>query len=201
MKETGDGKDVQKMKLFVVGDNGVGKTSQLMTYTMNSFPHCYMPSVFDNIEVDVTVDEKPAKVSLWDCAGGEEYARLRPLAYPETDLFLIEFSIAEPSSLLSAKSWLSEIHHHCPDVPVFLIGNKSDLREDSKTLEKLESKGECPVSPEQALAVCEEIGAIKYLENSALKKQDFQPILEEAVRAVRVVRANTPVKTSTCSIF
>eukprot|EP01090_Pellita_catalonica_P005661 TRINITY_DN1588_c0_g1_i2.p1 TRINITY_DN1588_c0_g1~~TRINITY_DN1588_c0_g1_i2.p1 ORF type:complete len:201 (+),score=43.53 TRINITY_DN1588_c0_g1_i2:111-713(+) len=200
MKETGD-EDVQKLKLVVVGDNDVGKTSQLITYRKNAFPHCYLSSTCENFDMDVTVDEKPVTVSLWDCAGGEEYARLRPLAYPETDLFLIEFSIAEPSSLLSAKSWLSEIHHHCPDVPVFLIGNKSDLRQDPEILEKMRSKSDCVVSNEQALAVCEEIGAIKYLENSALKKQDFQPILEEAVRAVRVVRANTPVKTSTCSIF
>jgi len=42
-------------------------------------------------------------LGLWDTAGQEEYNRLRPLAYPNCDVFLIVFSVIEPSSFVNAR--------------------------------------------------------------------------------------------------
>lgn len=52
-----------------------------------------MPTVFDNYAVTVKVDGKMVNLGLWDTAGQEEYNRLRPLAYPHCDVFLITFSV------------------------------------------------------------------------------------------------------------
>lgn len=69
------------------------------------------------------VDTIQVSLGLWDTAGQEDYDRLRPLSYPQTDVFLICYSVASPSSFENVTSkWYPEIKHHCPDAPIILVG-------------------------------------------------------------------------------
>ena len=149
------------------------------------------------------VDGKPISLGLWDTAGQEDYDRLRPLSYPQTDVFLICFSIVSPPSFDNVKAkvslvdnthckhlanqlfqWHPEIDHHAPNVPIILVGTKLDLREDRATADNLRSKKMEPVSYEQALAVAKEIKAVKYLECSALTQRNLKSVFDEAIRLV-----------------
>jgi len=173
------------IKCVVVGDGTVGKTCMLISYTTDSFPGEYVPTVFDNYSAPMVCDSIPVSLGLWDTAGQEDYDRLRPLSYPQTDVFLICFSVVSPSSFENVTSkWYPEIKHHCPDAPVLLIGTKMDLREDRETLAALSEQGLAPMKREQGLKLASEIRAVKYLECSALTQRGLKQVFDEAVRSV-----------------
>ncbi|KYK59843.1 RacA [Drechmeria coniospora] len=149
------------------------------------------------------VDGKPISLGLWDTAGQEDYDRLRPLSYPQTDVFLICFSIVSPPSFDNVKAkWYPEIDHHAPNIPIILVGTKLDLREDVATLDSLRQKRMEPVSYEQALVCARDIKAYKYLECSALTQRNLKSVFDEAIRAVLNPRPQySKSKKSKCSIL
>ena len=97
-----------------------------------------MLQVFDNYAVTVMIGGEPYTLGLFDTAGQEDYDRLRPLSYPQTDVFLVCFSVVSPSSFENVKEkWVPEITHHCQKTPFLLVGTQIDLRDDAATVEKL----------------------------------------------------------------
>ncbi|KAJ8275536.1 hypothetical protein COCON_G00072880 [Conger conger] len=190
---------MQSIKCVVVGDGAVGKTCLLISYTTNAFPKEYIPTVFDNYSAQVSVDSqcvaygsggctqvdsRVVSLNLWDTAGQEEYDRLRTLSYPQTNVFLICFSIASPPSYENVKhKWHPEVTHHCPNVPILLVGTKSDLRDDPELLSKLKEQNQTTVTQQQGAALARHIHAIKYLECSALRQDGVKEVFAEAMRA------------------
>uniref|UniRef100_W8AQG8 Ras-related protein Rac1 n=1 Tax=Ceratitis capitata TaxID=7213 RepID=W8AQG8_CERCA len=178
-------RSLRPLKITIVGDGMVGKTCLLITYTQNEFPEEYIPTVFDNHACNITVDGNEYNLTLWDTAGQEDYDRLRPLSYPQTDVFLICFSLVNPASFENVRAkWYPEVRHHCPNVPIILVGTKLDLRDDKATIEKLKEKKLTPITYPQGLAMAKEIGAVKYLECSALTQKGLKTVFDEAIRSV-----------------
>ena len=76
-----------------------GKTCLLIVFSKDQFPEVYVPTVFENYVSDIEIDGKQIELALWDTAGQEDYDRLRPLSYPDTDVILMCFAIDSPDSL------------------------------------------------------------------------------------------------------
>uniref|UniRef100_A0A4W5MD63 Rho-related GTP-binding protein RhoG n=1 Tax=Hucho hucho TaxID=62062 RepID=A0A4W5MD63_9TELE len=175
---------MQSIKCVVVGDGAVGKTCLLISYTTNAFPKEYIPTVFDNYSAQVTVDSRTISLNLWDTAGQEEYDRLRTLSYPQTNVFVICFSVASPASFENVKhKWHPEVTHHCPNTPILLVGTKKDLRNDPEVLKKLKDQNQTTITQQQGTALARQIQAIKYLECSALNQDGIKEVFAEGVRA------------------
>jgi Ras-related C3 botulinum toxin substrate 1 len=193
---------MQNIKCVVVGDGAVGKTCLLISYTTNAFPGEYIPTVFDNYSANVMVNGVPINLGLWDTAGQEDYDRLRPLSYPQTDVFLICFAITSVSSFDNVKSkWFPEIQHHAPGVPFILVGTKLDLRSDPTTITKLAEKRQQPITAQQGQALADEIGAYKYVECSALTQGGLKQVFDEAIRCVLAHKNQPRKKKSGCVIL
>lgn len=122
---------VTEKNVVIVGDGASGKTCLLHVFFEDIFPRSYVPTVFDSYQTQIEVEGKLVKLVLWDTAGQDDYDRLRPLSYPNSDVVIICYSIDMPSSLTNVvDKWLPEVRYFCkPNVPVILVGNKKDLRD------------------------------------------------------------------------
>ncbi|CAD0097011.1 unnamed protein product [Aureobasidium vineae] len=153
-------------KFVVVGDGGCGKTCLLISYSQGVFPEKYVPTVFENYITHC--EHKPSgkivELALWDTAGQEEYDRLRPLSYPETDLLFVCFAIDCPNSLEN-------------------VMDKSDLRNKRTCIDLLKTQGLTPVTTHQGQAVAKKMGAL-YMECSSKEMTGVHEIFEAAINTV-----------------
>ncbi|CAN1342013.1 Rac-like GTP-binding protein ARAC6 [Linum perenne] len=182
------------IKCVTVGDGAVGKTCLLISYTSNTFPTDYVPTVFDNFSANVVVNGATVNLGLWDTAGQEDYNRLRPLSYRGADVFILAFSLISKASYENvSKKWIPELKHYAPGVPIILVGTKLDLRDDKQFF--IDHPGAVPISTTQVsdTIVCvlkqgEElrklIGAPAYIECSAKTQENVKAVFDAAIRVV-----------------
>lgn len=172
----------QMIKLVCVGDGAVGKTSVLIKFVDNEFSEEHIPTVFDNHAKFVNHNDKLINLSLWDTAGQEDYARLRPLSYPHTDVFLVCFSLTSDVSLKNvSQKWVPELQRYIKKYneehgtskipPIVLVGNKLDIWDKEKV-------------PESAIkSVVDGCDMIKsYKLCSALNGEGLEETFQEACR-------------------
>ena len=177
-------------KLVVVGNGAVGKSSLLITYNTGSFPGEYIPSVGDDYWTErKMVEGTEVNIGMWDTRGQEEYDRLRLLSYLNTNVFLLCFSVDEPTSLKSIKErWYPELNQHCPGTPILLVGTKEDLRDDPEVVSQLTTRDLSPITYRQGLECARDIGAVKYMECSSLTDKGVKEVFMEGARAALRVR-------------
>jgi len=180
----------------------------LMAYSQDIFPNEYVPTVFDNFVTNIVVNGKTIRLGLWDTAGQEEYARLRMVSYPMTDVFIACFSVNDRKSFDNIKiCWIPEVQHHCPRTPIILVGTKKDLRDEfekhprnfpDKTSRDFITTYE-GVNLAKSLKNCSE-----YTECSALNKDGLNQLFDTAVSAVISPKVAKPpgwINWNKCRLF
>jgi small GTP-binding protein len=200
---------MKHIKCVVVGDGSVGKTCLLLSYTTNAFPREYIPTVFDNYSANLMVEDQQINLQLWDTAGQEDYRKLRPLSYPQTDIFLVCFNLVSPASLANVESaWIHELKEHCPNTPYILVGMKSDLRDEllanTNTVQDREIE---PIVPSRGEDMKKKINALAYIECSAMKQTNMKEVFEQAIKFVlhpvvpETSSVSTPSEVNCCLIL
>lgn len=126
------------------------------------------------------IGDEPYTLGLFDTAGQEDYDRLRPLSYPQTDVFLVCFSVTSPASFENVREkWFPEVRHHCPGVPCLIVGTQVDLRDDPAVRDKLAKQRMSPVKREDGERMAKDLGAVKYVECSALTQFKLKDVFDE----------------------
>jgi small GTP-binding protein len=168
---------MKHLKIVVVGDGAIGKTCLLISYTSNSFPGEYIPTVFDNYSVNVMYNDQAINLQLWDTAGQEDYKKMRPLSYPQTDAFIVAFSLVDANTYENVEtSWIPEVKEHCPNTPFILVRTKSDLRDNPPP-------GVTSIPTSKGEELKKKVGAAEYIECSAMKSTNLKEVFESAMRA------------------
>ena len=134
----------------------------------------------DTYHAVVHVDGQPLTLELCDTPGQDDFDTLRPLVYPNTDVFLLCFSVVMPSTFQnvrwkntlrnripylfihysSREKWIPEIRSQSKKVPIVLVGTQSDLRADAKTLVGLRHSKEHPIQESEARKLAHSLGRL-----------------------------------------
>uniref|UniRef100_A0A452ZHG5 Uncharacterized protein n=1 Tax=Aegilops tauschii subsp. strangulata TaxID=200361 RepID=A0A452ZHG5_AEGTS len=140
------------IKCVTVGDGAVGKTCLLISYTSNTFPTDYVPTVFDNFSANVVVDGSTVNLGLWDTL------------------------ISKASYENVTKKWIPELRHYAPGVPIILVGTKLDLRDDQQFF--VDHPGAVPISTAQGEELKKVIGATAYINIKAVFDAAIKVVLQ-----------------------
>lgn len=176
---------MEHIKMVTVGDGMVGKTCMLMSYTTDTFPKGYIPTIFDNYQAMIMYEQIPTSVSFWDTAGQEDYDRLRPLSYPNTDVFMVCYSVKSKVSLNNAiQKWIPEVKKYCPTASIVVVGTKSDCRKDEKEIQKLTARGLEFVDQNTARKLALEAGATDLVECSAKTQENLSSMISKCIKVV-----------------
>ncbi|KAH0790220.1 small GTP-binding protein [Histomonas meleagridis] len=118
-------------KVVLLGDTSVGKTALLTRIVTDTFDESITPTVGASYSYKtIEVDDKEVKFQIWDTAGQERYRCLSPIYCRDAQIGLILYSIDDKKTFEIIDFWVSSlIENSGSNVLLFLIGNKSDLRE------------------------------------------------------------------------
>jgi small GTP-binding protein len=121
---------MRHLKFVTAGDSGVGKTCLHAAFNGEAFPQNYIPTCYGSYTARAEISGVSRILMPWDPPGKDEYARVRPLSYHDTDAVLLCFALDCKQSFRNAsEKWLFEVRHYCETASIILIGTKSDLRQ------------------------------------------------------------------------
>ena len=123
----------QMLKLLLLGDAGVGKTSLLNQFVNREFTAQYKATIgsdFSSKQLDV--DGHYVTLQIWDTAGQERFQSLGPTFYRGTDCCILVYDVTKPQTFENIKKWRNEFAlqlglSNTAEFPFLLLGNKSDL--------------------------------------------------------------------------
>ncbi|KAM3186074.1 hypothetical protein ACTXT7_005080 [Hymenolepis weldensis] len=178
-------------KCVVVGDERVGKSCFISRLCGQLFRSEYFATLIDMAPAKTMKDGTLMLVDFWDTPGAHHLEKIRVLAYQNTHIFAICFSVADSESFKHVHSkWLKEVRENGPEnAVIFLIGLQSDLRADESINKELISTGREMPTIDQCSTLAESIGAVSYFECSSKTNVGFNAILD----AMKVTVQN-PIK-------
>ena len=170
------------LKAVIVGYDGVGKTSLVLTHLKGQFPsgEVYIPLVTDAATV-LHCDHKGRQISLtiWDTGSGIDYTEHRHHSYRDAHVCLFLFDVLCDSDIrfeLAVSQWLKDIRLFSKDIPIICVATRADLRES------LQQAGIGVVTSGQCSGMALKHGAVKYMEVSALRNEGVAELFSEVIR-------------------
>ncbi|XP_058713650.1 ras-related protein Rab-9A isoform X2 [Poecile atricapillus] len=165
------------LKVILLGDGGVGKSSLMNRYVTNKFDAQLFHTIgVEFLNKELEVDGHFVTMQIWDTAGQERFRSLRTPFYRGSDCCLLTFSVDDSQSFQNLSNWKKEFIYYADvkepeSFPFVILGNKVDIDERQ-------------VSTEEAQDWCRNNGNHPYFETSAKDATNVAAAFEEAVRRV-----------------
>ncbi len=120
----------RRVKILMLGDSGVGKSSLILRWTLDTFSPSLTSTVGVNFKSKkVTVRGEAVQVQVWDTAGQEQFHKITTSYYKGAQGIMLVYDVTDQKSLDNVAYWIKNIKSHASDsVQVALVGNKCDLR-------------------------------------------------------------------------
>jgi Ras-related protein Rab-7A len=170
------------LKVIILGDSGVGKTSLMNQYVHRRFSNQYKATIgADFLTKEVMIEDKLVTLQIWDTAGQERFQSLGVAFYRGADSCVLVYDITDSKSFDNLESWMDEfIVHAAPrnadSFPFVVLGNKADLASSRRQVSKSKAKQWCQ---------SKQSGDIPYYETSAKESLNvetaFQTIAKNAL--------------------
>ncbi|EGE85088.1 rab family, other [Blastomyces dermatitidis ATCC 18188] len=143
-------KPSSSVKLVLLGEAAVGKSSLVLRFVNNDFQENKEPTIGAAfLTQKCSLPTRTIKFEIWDTAGQERFASLAPMYYRNAQAALVVYDLTKPSSLIKAKHWVAELQRQAsPGIVIALVGNKLDLtNEDSSAAAAASTTGIQASSP------------------------------------------------------
>ncbi|KAH3714397.1 Ras family [Pelomyxa schiedti] len=173
------------LKVVLLGDSGVGKTSLMDQYVNQKFSQNYRATVgADFLTKEVMVDGRLVTMQIWDTAGQERFRSLGVAFYRGADCCVLVFDVTTPKTFESLENWVGEfLIQAAPfepqSFPFVVIGNKIDLPSRA-------------ITASEAMAWCKSKGNITYFETSAKESINVEQAFQMIARNAMTERDNEP---------
>ena len=170
-KENNEEEEEIKIKIMLLGESQIGKTSFIQRYVKNNFNLSYITTVGIDFQIkQIKMNNKSIKLQIWDTAGQERFKNITKSYFHSSDGFIVGYDITSRLSFTNVSTWLKEINDNAPEeIQKILIGNKCDLNERE-------------VTKEEGQKLAEENG-MKFFETSAKNdinvKETFETITKD----------------------
>ena len=130
------------LKVVVIGESDVGKTSLMMRYTANRFTENTSNTIgVDHFTMIKYIDTSKVKISFWDTAGQERFRTMANAYYRNAHGIIVVYDIGDRESFTNLSYWLREAKKNSDsDVIIAILGNKCDLEEDEWQVSTKEAK-------------------------------------------------------------
>jgi len=168
------------LKVIILGDSGVGKTSLMNQYVHKRFSNQYKATIgADFLTKEVMIDDKLVTLQIWDTAGQERFQSLGVAFYRGADSCVLVYDVTDAKSFDNLESWMDEFLVHAAPrnadtFPFVVLGNKADMAAKRQ------------VSVAKAKAWCNSKGDIPHFETSAKEalnvEQAFHTIAKNALQ-------------------
>ncbi|CAH01664.1 Rab family GTPase VPS21 [Kluyveromyces lactis] len=151
--------NVTSIKLVLLGEAAVGKSSIVLRFVSNDFAENKEPTIGAAFLTQrVNMADHTIKFEIWDTAGQERFASLAPMYYRNAQAALVVYDVTKPQSFIKARHWVKELHEQASKgIVIALVGNKMDL---------LESEEDRKVAKEEAEKLSQEENLL-FFETSA----------------------------------
>ncbi|CAF3336246.1 unnamed protein product [Rotaria socialis] len=173
------------LKLLLIGDSGVGKSSLLKRFSDNIFTESFLPTIGVDFKIrTLNHNGKNIKLQIWDTAGQERFRTITASYYRGAQGIILVFDLTDLESFDNIKKWLTEIERNGhEDVKKLLVGNKCDL-----TAEKVVDYGKAKKFADSL--------HIPYIETSAKDSNNVEQTFKDMIDPIMAILGSTTVDIS-----